>query len=135
MAELLMSMGCDVNVQSSSGKVAVHYAARQCNMDLMRLLVEKGGALTDIETNESELPIHFAVETEFTQSEEMIRYLVKKVGNDVYHCDSDGWTPLLRACGENCVGTLFIDACILTTIVYSISKYTCRRRQVSRRRV
>ena len=109
MAKLLLEKGSRIDAQSSSGRGGVHYAAMNNNLDLMKFLVEHG-ANCSILTEENQLPLHFAVENDFSESEEMLRYLLSTGGNDVHLADFEGWTPLLIACGDDRVGTTLCKA-------------------------
>jgi ankyrin repeat protein len=64
----------DINDIDSEGKIAMHYAAESCNLEVVKYLVEKGADINDIDS-EGKIAMHYAAES---GNLEVVKYLVEK---------------------------------------------------------
>jgi cytohesin len=86
-AALLIGMGVDLD-----RSYALHAAARRCDMELVRLLLDRGASVKNVDLW-GKTPLHEASCPEVAE-------LLIQLGADVNAQDVDGWTPLHHAAYE-----------------------------------
>ena len=89
----LIEQGVDVNHCDKNGFTAVHIAAMQGNLDVVKLLKESGANI-HVENNEGSYSVMLAAIG--TGDCNTVRWLIEQ-GVDVNHCDKNGFTAVLNA--------------------------------------
>lgn len=80
----------------ASGLVPLHYAAREGKTEILKWLVEKAGALVEMEDREGETALHKAA---LAGKLPALTFLLS-AGASANCVDGDGWTPLHNACSR-----------------------------------
>lgn len=99
--------GDNVNTLDAGGYAPLHYAARNCHIDIAQLLISHGGNV-DIRTRAGKVtPLLRAA---FSGKEDMCKFLIKN-GADVKAVDDDGQTVIHRAInsGNLSLAKYFLD--------------------------
>ncbi|KAF3905818.1 Ankyrin-2 [Arthrobotrys entomopaga] len=92
--EVLLSRRADVNCVDRTGRGVLHIAAEKGNLELLRLLYEKGvgvAGAVDEGNAKGRTPLYLAVRNGWV---DVVRYLVTLDGVDVNKAGDDGWTAL-----------------------------------------
>lgn len=90
----LLNNGCDINSTDSSGYTALHYAARNNHIDIVRFLISNGACVNCTTRAGGETPLHRAA---YMGNLEIIQLLVSN-GGSVLLQNNDGQTCLHKAC-------------------------------------
>ncbi len=96
-ARSAIEQGTNIHGYDPSGMTALHWAAKEGNVDVARLLIEKGASLKASSWYGSKAPISLAIEKE---QKDIILLLLEK-GQDLKCAVRDAWTALHVAVIEN----------------------------------
>ncbi|RUS22788.1 hypothetical protein BC937DRAFT_86930 [Endogone sp. FLAS-F59071] len=111
--------------QPSTGLTPLHYAASRGHLDIVRCLIEEGGAVIDLSDREGEqkyISPDFAEICSFPQTAllkasysghmSVVRFLVVNYKANIHQKDKDGWTALHNACsrGHNDIVKFLVGA-------------------------
>ncbi len=107
--EYLLNNGFSINDRDSSGNTPVIYAAQNCNINIIKMLVEKGADPT--KANDLGItPLFLCSNGVLGNNIEMARYLIEK-GVDVNAKTDEGRTALMQA-ACNITDTEYIEVLI-----------------------
>ncbi len=107
--EYLLNNGFSINDRDSSGNTPVIYAAQNCNINIIKMLVEKGADPT--KANDLGItPLFLCSNGDLGNNIEMARYLIEK-GVDVNAKTDEGRTALMQA-ACNITDTEYIEVLI-----------------------
>lgn len=94
VAELLLEVGADPNIQDDNGMSALHIACCTGSLDTIKLLVNSG-AFIYLRDNRGDIPLHHAIRC--GRSIEIIEYLVSCDIDALHASNYSGETPLQYA--------------------------------------
>lgn len=94
MVRGLAKLGANVNECMDNGATALHYAAQNGELEMVKLLVEELGAKVDVKTKEGATPLYFACVNGFL---EVVNVLLKHKADPNSKLEN-GITPLYVAC-------------------------------------
>lgn len=89
----LLDQGHNINERAPNGYTALHAAAYEGHLDIVRLLVERGAIVNDQQNTEAIAPLHAAAELNRL---DVVAYLLSS-GVDVNPIQAGGWSPVMRA--------------------------------------
>ncbi len=85
----------NINAQNEDGETPLHVAIRKNRLDMVKLLIEKGADLKNINTC-GDTPLHVAVQNSWFYQFDIVNLLIEK-GADVHLENKQGKTPLSMA--------------------------------------
>ena len=77
-----------VDDEDPSKRTALHSAASRGHLEVVKYLLEKGGAEVNEKTNDGWTTLHYAARYGHL---EVVKYLLEKGGTEVNVKDNDGW--------------------------------------------
>ncbi|KGO51226.1 hypothetical protein PEX2_032600 [Penicillium expansum] len=91
-ARKLLSLGADVHFRNTEGMTPLSLAARTGSMELIAVLLERGGSVNSRD-NHGRCPLHYAAEAYFGKIHKIVALLIQN-GAEVNTRDIFGYTPL-----------------------------------------
>jgi len=92
-AQLLLDHRADVNLRNNKGQTTLHLISQRDHLNIMKLLLERGGTVVDVPDNDGSTPLDLAISEKKKRATEMLL----KHGAKIDLRDSKGQTALHRA--------------------------------------
>jgi ankyrin repeat protein len=114
--DLLLETNIEINNQDITGKTALHYFIKKCNIDAVRKIVTYYGADPNIRDNDGKTALHFSASICNTISLEIASILIS-AGGDINQIDDEMQTALETA-------MIYNNICLVKLLLENGAKIT-----------